>query len=368
MDKEVVSAEQKTSNGHEKKLKMKLLWTFVFIAIAALTIFAITSQKDFSIKSFISFVKGLDLVWFSAAVLAMIGFIVFEALAIKTIIKSFGFKRSVGKCFIYSSSDIYFSAITPSSTGGQPASAYFMMRDGISGSGVTISLIVNLIMYSLSIIVIGIVSFMLKPSVFFGLPTLCKVLIIVGTFCLVSLVAFFILVIYKGHILHKIGDIGLTFLAKIHLLRNLDRKKAKLASAVNSYNGHVERLKGKWFMCVKALMFNVLQRCSVIAVTLFTYLASGGAPALCVDVWVSQCMVILGTNVLPIPGAMGISDFMLITAFGCIGFVESDAMNLNLVSRGISFYSCVIICGISLIVRIISYNIGSRKNSADNVN
>ncbi len=362
MDKEnSVTESEKNAHGHEKKLKMKLLWTFVFIAIAALTIWAITSQKDFSLKSFISFVKGMDPVWFSAAVLAMLGFIVFEALAIKTIIRAFGFKRSLGKCFIYSSSDIYFSAITPSSTGGQPASAYFMMRDGISGSGVTISLIVNLIMYSLSIIVIGTVSFILKPTVFLGLSTLSKVLVAIGSVCLICLVSFFILVIYKGHILHKIGDIGLTFLAKIHLIRSLDKKKAKLASAVNSYNGHVEHLRGKWKTLLAALFFNILQRSSVIAVTLFTYLASGGDPALCVEVWVAQCMVILGTNVLPIPGAMGISDFMLISAFGTIG-LESVATNLNLVSRGISFYSCVVICGISLIGRIVVYNILAKKN------
>lgn len=348
------TAKSNKKNEGGSGLKVKLLWTFVFVAIAALTIWAVTSQKDFSFAKFASFVKSFKPVWVIAAVMAMICSVMFEAFAIKTIIKSFGFNRSIPKCFIYASGDIYFSAITPSSTGGQPASAYFMMRDGIPGSATTVSLIINLIMYSLSIIILGTVSFILKPSLFFGLSTLCKTLVIIGFCCLVILVSFFILVIYKGQLLHKMGNVLFSFLAKIRILKNIDRKKAKLESAVASYNGYVELLNGKRAMLARALIFNILQRSSLISVTLFTYLASGGAYAKCIEVWVAQCAVILGTNVLPIPGAMGISDYMLITVFGTIG-LESVATNLNLVSRGISFYFCVLICGISLVVRMISY-------------
>ncbi len=368
-EKNTVALTEKSENG--SGLKVKLLWTFAFIAIAALTIWAVTSQKDFSFKKFVNFVKGFKPAWVVASVTAVICSVMFEALAIKTIIKSFGFNRSLAKCFIYSSGDIYFSAITPSSTGGQPASAYFMMRDGIPGSATTISLIINLIMYSLSIIILGTVSFIVKPSVFFGISTLCKTLVIIGFSCLVLLVAFFILVIYKGQLLHKIGNALFSILAKIRILKNIEKKRAKLESAVASYNGYVEHLKGKRAMLLKTLIFNILQRFSLISVTLFTYLASGGSYARCIEVWVVQCVVILGTNVLPIPGAMGISDYMLITVFGTIG-LESAATNLNLVSRGISFYFCVLICGISLIVRMISYRFqknvkGLRQQKGDNL-
>ncbi|MFR2128888.1 MAG: hypothetical protein ACLS4M_06675 [Eubacterium ventriosum] len=51
----------------------------------------------------------------------------------KVLCGTFGYKRPFRKCLVYSSSDIYFSAITPSATGGQPASAYFMMKDKVWG-------------------------------------------------------------------------------------------------------------------------------------------------------------------------------------------------------------------------------------------
>ena len=82
----------------------------------------------------------------------MCGFFVFEALALKVLCKTFGYKISFRKSLVYSSSDIYFSAITPSATGGQPASAYFMMKDKIPGAATTIILLVNLTLYTTSII------------------------------------------------------------------------------------------------------------------------------------------------------------------------------------------------------------------------
>lgn len=345
----------------EKSLKSKLIWSVVFVAIAALTIWAITSQEGFTLSGFISFLGSLHPVWLVCAFLGTAGFIVFEALAIMTIIKSFGYKRPFRKGIIYSTSDIYFSAITPSASGGQPASAYFMIRDGIPGSMTTFSLIVNLIMYSFAIVIIGIVSILMKPSVFIGFPVVCKVLVIIGAVAIVSVAMFFMLILFKSSILLKIGNTCLALLAKMKLIRNLESKQTKLRCAIEEYNSHVAKLKGRGKMLFKVLVFNVLQRASLISVCMFTYLAAGGDGALAIDVWVSQCLVVVGTNMLPIPGAMGISDFMLIAAFGAIGFSEGAAMNLNLVSRGISFYLSVVLCGISMIIRVISYKVGAKK-------
>jgi uncharacterized membrane protein YbhN (UPF0104 family) len=105
LEKKAVTEEKHS----DKSMKKKLLWTLVFIAIAALTIFAITSQnKDFSLKEFVKFISGVDIKWVVVAVLGTAGFIIFEGLALLTICKAFGYKRGFGKGYIYSAGDIYF--------------------------------------------------------------------------------------------------------------------------------------------------------------------------------------------------------------------------------------------------------------------
>lgn len=344
----------------EKSLKSKLLWTVVFVVIAGLTIWAIVSQDGFSFSTFLTFLKSMNPWWLIAAFASMFGYIFFEAKALLTIIRSFGYKKSIGHGMIYASGDIYFSAITPSSTGGQPASAYFMMKDKIPGAAVTVALIANLVLYTFAILIISIVGISLDPKIFFGFGILSKTLILIGATGLIGLGIAFLLILYKSHILHNIGNWLIDFLAKIKLIRKPGRKKERLSNAIRSYKHNVSQLSGKPLVLLRVLIYNILQRACGIAVTLFVFLAAGGAASSAVDVWVSQCMVVVGSNIIPIPGGMGVSDYLLIDALGAIG-MDSSALYLNMLSRAISFYSCVILCGIAMIIRLITYKVIEKK-------
>ena len=70
----------------------------------------------------------------------------FKALSLGVLSKTLGYRKGILKNYSYASADIYFSAITPSATGGQPASAYYMIKDGIPISHTTAILSVNLLM------------------------------------------------------------------------------------------------------------------------------------------------------------------------------------------------------------------------------
>lgn len=353
------SAAKIPTKTEAKSWKSKLAWSLLFVAIAGVTIWAIVAQADFSLSEFVAFIKSMNPWWILAAFAAMLGFIFFEGWAIITIVNSFGFRKHVGHGMVYSSGDIYFSAITPSATGGQPASAFFMMKDKIPGAIVTLTLIVNLIMYTFAIVIIGVIAFLLNPSIFLGFPLPAKILILIGVVAMIALCVFFLFILFNSSILHKIGNGVLNLLAKLHLIRKLEKKKAKLARAILSYSDAVSQLGGKRLMLLKTLLLNVAQRSSLIAVTLFVFLAAGGAISSAVDVWVSQCMVVIGSNFVPIPGAMGVSDYLLIEAFNALGI--SNATVLDLISRTISFYSCVILCGVTMVVRIVSYKVIAKR-------
>ena len=74
----------------------------------------------------------------------------------------------------YSCADIYYSALTPSASGGQPASAYYMIKDGIDGGGTSFILIFNLIAYTFAIFVVAALGFILRPAMFLGFEFFVK--------------------------------------------------------------------------------------------------------------------------------------------------------------------------------------------------
>ncbi len=331
--------------------KNQWLWTIVFILIAAASVLAVVLQaKDFSLAQFWEYLSGASLPWLGVSLLSMICFILFEGIALLCICRAFGYRRKLRNGYIYSASDIYFSAITPSATGGQPASAYFMMKDGMPGMVVTVALVANLCMYTLAIVAIGVICFAFHFDIFLSFNVVSKILILVGVVMQLGLALFFFLLLKNGALLHRICRACLHFACKIRILRNEERKQARLDGCMERYRGYAQILSGHHKTLFFVFLFNFLQRAAQIAVTMFTYLASGGALDRAWDLWAMQGYVVIGSNSIPIPGAMGVSDYIMLDGFRTI-MSEQAAVNLELLSRSFSFYICIFLCGISTLIQ-----------------
>lgn len=335
----------------EPKKQNRIIWLFIFIVIAAVSIWAVTAQnKNFSASEFLFCVKKASPFWLCAAIISMLAFIFSEACSIAYICKSFGYKCKWKNGFFYSATDIYFSAITPSATGGQPACAYFMMKEGIPGMIVTAVLLINVMMYAISLIVLGIAIIIVRPGVFFYFGTLSRILIVVGCFIQMGLVLLFYLLLYKESFLHRICSGTLRLLGKVRLVRNVDAKMKKLETSMEEYQQYADMFKGRRRIFIKALLLNILQRAAQIAVTVFVFLAFGGGFGRALDIWAIQSFVVIGAGCIPIPGAMGVTDYLMIDGFGMI-MAAQQAAHLELLSRTLSFYCCILICGFSVILK-----------------
>ena len=324
--------------------KKNELWSVIAFILAALSIWAIVRQtKNYSFRDFIEYFRDDNMFWIGMAVLCMLSFIVFEGLALLTVLKAFGHKRRVNKGIVYSAADIYFSAITPSATGGQPASAYFMLADGVPAAVSAVALLLNLVMYTASIMTIGIIALILRPSLFAHFTTVSKALIIIGYLILGTLIVFIILLIKREDWVHGIGSFVIKLSGKIKLIRNKGRFEKKLDRITNEYRDCAEMIDGNYGMLARCFIFNFLQRALQICVSVMIFMAGGGDGAKAIDIWVTHAFSVIGSNCVPVPGAIGVIDYLLIDGMKDL-MSEQDAISLELASRGISFYFCIIIC------------------------
>lgn len=343
----------------------RLGWTLAFILVAAATVWTVTSQnKSFSLQAFSAFLKQANPFWLAAAFLAVFGFVFFEALALKIACRPFGYKISVADSLTYSSADIYFSAITPSATGGQPVCGFFMMRDGISGMTTTAVLLANLVMYTFAIMIIGIFAFLLYPSLLLKLNGFSIFLVVIGYIAQIGLAVFFLALIFSKKLLKRLCFWAVSFLCKIKILRHRERKIQKLEQHMQEYEKCVTVLRGQWKMLLKVFVCNFLQRSSTIFVTVFVYLAAGGQLQNFFQIFALQTLVVIGSNCVPIPGAMGVSDYLLLHGFSALEMPAAQAVNMELLSRSLSCYLCVILCGIFVMIKYFiparrKYHVGS---------
>ena len=119
---------------------------------------------------------------------------------------------------------------------------------------------------------------------------------------------------------------------------------------MDEYGMCIEILRGKRKMLLGVFIFNLLQRISYVSTTVFAFLAASGSYEHIGKLWALQCYAVLGSNSVPIPGAMGVSDYLMLDGFKLIMNAQSAA-NLELLSRGLSFYVCVILCGVITVIK-----------------
>lgn len=350
------------NNTSKKKVSKNLIWALISLVLAVITIRVVLKQsEDISVSDLINVVRNSDKLFFSLSVAASFLFVWFEGVAIRSILKHSGYNRKPLQGLMYSTSDIYFSAITPSATGGQPASAFFMIKDGIPAGIVTATLVLNLMMYTISIIVLGIIAIILDPGAFFGFSTLSKTFIAIGFAVMLLLAACFFVLLKKESLLFKPLTKIIDFLHRKRIIKEKEHLLAKINKTSSDYRSCSELISGHSSLLFWAFIWNILQRASQIIVPVFVFVATGGAKDLMASVFSRQCLITIGYNFVPIPGGMGISDYLMIDGF-CSIMEESVAYSVELISRGITFYICVTISGIiTLVGYLIGKHLGGRS-------
>ena len=329
----------------------RFLWSLLFLVIAALSVWTVTSQaKGFSPKHFLEYLDHNNPWWLAAAFLAMLAYIGFDALMVRCLLRGFGYPRSLPKCVSYAAADLYFSAITPSATGGQPMEAFFMVKDGVPAIISTVVMLTYLLLYTLSIVIIGLLCLVLVPSSFLAFGTVGRIFIAVGAVIQLSLAFLYALLLWNKNLLRKILGWVLRVLAKLHIIRNLEKRQEKLQATMDQYDSVTQMLKGKRRLLVKTLLLNLAHRGSQILVTVFCFLAGGGPLGLAPKMFAMQSNVVIGAYCIPIPGSMGVTDLLMVDGFSSL-MSESQAANLELLARATSFYICILLCGVIVLIK-----------------
>ena len=181
-----------------KKRSKAVFWLIVLLALSALTIYIIVSSNDgFSLDKFLDCLETISPVWFVLAAACAFGFIYFEGAALRCICHRLGCDFMRSRATVYAATDIYYSDITPSDAGEQPAAMVLMMKAGIPGAVAAIALVLNLAMYTLAILVLSLIAFLLNFDMFLGFDFPAQLFIGIGGVVQVAFIVLFAMCIFR---------------------------------------------------------------------------------------------------------------------------------------------------------------------------
>ncbi len=342
-----------------KKLIINISILAVLTAVTLTILFL--SYRELNFNNIWIFLRASKPLCITAAFICMILFIVFEGLALWVIARRLGHKSKLRGAMAYSSADVYYSAITPSASGGQPASMFYMMRDGMSGGIAGFTLVFNLMAYTAAIIVMGIFAFIAGYGIFGSLGSgFAQTLVIVGFVLQAVLLGFFIMCIMWSKAILKMGNGAISLLHKIKIIKKPDKWRKKWQEGVDKYSASRAIIKEHPMLFFEALLLNLAQRVSQTLIPCFICFAvSDNANFL--DLFVMQTFVLLGYNMVPIPGGVGAYEYMYLQTY-CIAFDESFILSAMMVSRAISYYVSLIISGVYTLVY---HSVGLKDKQSD---
>lgn len=328
--------------------KNHLLSLAILLVLIVLTYSILSQIFKFDLPQIWKTIGTLRVSFLLLAVLALILYVLAEGRAMACVAKVFGVRIGWWKSFCYGSVDMYYSAITPSATGGQPAVSYYMNRDGIGFSVSSVVLLTTTASYILGLVVLGVAAVILDFSlVLDSIPVL--VLFILGVVANLGLIGMCLLGMFCRPLVRSLVVFFINLLSKLHLCRTREERIQKLEGQLDEYGECVSLIKQHPVMLLKVFGWTLFQRICFIMISYLVYCSFGIDSSTLFDVLAIQILIAICVNSLPLPGAIGISEVVFQWLYLHIYTAEliDPAM---LMTRGIGFYLCFILCGITTLV------------------
>lgn len=296
--------------------------------------------------------------WLIGIVLVIL-FISCESVILRLLLLNAGSKPERGRCLLYSFIGFFFSAITPAAGGGQPAQVYYMNKDKLDPGITSPILVVITVGYKVVLVLYGIVAFILRPDEIMDAGDVVLTWAGIGFALNIVVVCILLFAVFKTDLMEKILRAIMHVIGRFVKPKRLARCERKLECCIGNYHKSTECIKSNPKLMAFVFLISILQRSLLFAIPWLVLQSFGITGHSLPVIIMMQSLVSLGTDLLPLPGGSGAHEALFLILFD--GICGKDlVLPILVASRGISFYSQLIICGIISLVGI-RYIIG-RKN------
>ena len=331
-----------------KKSAAKRIFNILFlIVVFALTVWSVFGGKD--LEQMVEHITTANWSYIIPAIACVLGFILGESLILYYLLRTFGAEVKMSHCCLYSFIGFFYSCITPSASGGQPMQIIAMRKDKIPVAVSSVVLVVVTIIYKLVLVLIGGAVMLIRPVSLMPYLEPVAPIIYLGMALNVVCIAILLMLLFMPNLVRWFALKCLAIINRIRPLKNLQMQKERIDRVVNQYKAAANFFRTHLFVVLNVFVITFAQRLALFFVTWFTYrsfaMSSYSAPV----VVSLQAMISVATDMMPLPGGMGISENMFLDIFQPI-FGEKLVLPGMVISRGLSYYTQLLISGAMTVV------------------
>ncbi|MBR6102910.1 MAG: flippase-like domain-containing protein [Ruminococcus sp.] len=327
----------------------------LFIAAAAV----LTGKlllKNSELSDLAADLAGANKLWLALGALLAFCFVAGESVVIKYMLWLFRVKLPFRRCLKYSFIGFFYSCITPSASGGQPAQLYYMKKDGIGLGHSTLIMLMVTIAYKSVLVIFGLVFYILGHSFVAEHIGSWSWLLMLGFVLNIAYITVLMLLFFSPRKMGRIAARLISLLCRLRILK--DKKKPAYAKRIDrmveTYSEGSGYIRTHIKAVINIFVVTAVQRMCFFAVTWAVYRSCGLTGTGFFGIVTIQTMIAVSVEMLPLPGAAGITEACFIMMFGGI-FTEEYVRAGLLMSRGLTFYMVLLAgAGVTLAAHIIT--------------
>ncbi len=314
---------------------------FLILLIGALTFRLLFRTEE--LPDIIRLIGRADKLWLLVGLLFVFCFVAGESAIIRYMLRLFKVRLPFARCLKYSFIGFFFSYITPSASGGQPAQMYYMKKDGIKLGHSTLIMMVITAAYKAVLVFLGLFFLIFRYSYIIshvgGLWWLMLIGFVLNVAFIIGLMFLFLRPLWAKSLARKL--IRLLIIVRILNKKNYERYVRRISRVCDTYMVGAEYIKHNVKAVIRIFLITLVQRCFLLSVTWVVYKSYGLSGTRFIDIIAIQAIIGITVEMLPLPGAAGITE-------GCFSLMYVGVfpnMYLKpalLLSRGLSFYALLL--------------------------
>lgn len=324
--------------------KKKYAFSILFLAALMVATFYFVF-RDVELGSVFYVFTQVDLRFVLLGFVLMLGYICCEATNIFVLTRSFGGKTHWFRCLKYAFVGFYFSAITPSSSGGQPAQIYYMQKDGQSIGKSSLGFIIMLASLELVTLLWGVVMFAIKGPFLLENISGIEPIFILGSVLYLLTILVLVSAVFSQRLLRRAAEGCIRLLCRLHLIRRREALLARVDRHLDEYAQAAQYIRKNPKLLLKVLATTTVQTFFQFSIPYTVYLAFDMWGFSFFDLFAMQAILTISVSSLPLPGAVGASESSFLTMFS-VFFGQTLVLPAMLLTRVINFYFYLVVSGV----------------------
>lgn len=345
----------------KKKIKMKKSTKLSLLFIAFVIVLTLVSVlKDESASELIARIKTANPRYLILAVLCVLGFLLMQGVIIYMMCRSLNLKESLWHCMLMSFHGYFFCNITPMQTGGPIIQIYDLRKEGVSVPAACMLIFNMTFLFKLVLFVLSIGFLTVGQGMLAEYTGSIHPLVNIGFFLTIAVTLLLGLLIFNTKLTKKLAIRVFDWSVRRHLQKkNIEKRRAKMLDMFDQYKDVAGFFMTHLKLMGILLLLTFVQRFLYFSSTWFVYKSFGLSGSGWLTICLLQSLINIIADLLPVPGDVGVGEIVFNAVFAKIfGSYLSSGL---LLSRGITYYAQLVICGIMTVVASLTFRFDRSK-------